>query len=476
MKGCNRRRHRALAAVLWALGLGAAGAGGAAAQEPTPVPANLTLADAIRIAMEGSTQIGIRQAQLSATRTARVASLFALGPDIQVQGVMQKGTRTDFDVAQTVPTSFDTIQATSGNEYLFTATDTTIVSDVDEESAFRQVEVSSSIRLFDGLANYYRIGAASNDVAADEYDALYTSTVVQTNVIEAYYNLLRAKMLLRVAQDAVGVAQEQLERTQALHELGSAARSDVLKSQVQLGQNRLTLVRARNGERLARTGLVHAMNLTQSTPFAIDTTLALIPDQEADFETEVEYAKANRLDVKALREAESAQGKRVVVARGPLMPSVDFSYTMSLSDQESQFRFGAQKNRNRSWAFFANWNVFDRYQVYANISQAKANRRIAEYNRRQIELDAVREIRDFVNQLQEARERHTVASENVERSREDLRLAQEKFRVGAGTILEVTTAESDLTTTRASEVEALVDFLISRARLNRATGRPLTEL
>jgi len=401
--------------------------------------------------MEGSTQIGIREAQLSASRTARTASWFALGPDIQVQSVMQKATRTDYDVDS-------------------------LGSDVDETSAFRQVEGSSAIRVFDGLANYYRIGAAGNDVRADEYSALYTSTLVQTNVIEAYYNLLRAQKLLRVAEDAVGVAQEQLERTQALHELGSAARSDVLKSQVQLGQNRLTLVRARNGERLARTGLVHAMNLVHSTPFAIDTTLALIPEQEVDFETEVEYAKSNRLDVKALREAESAQGKRVVVARGPLLPSLDFSYSVSLQDQESQFRFGAQKNRNRSWAFFANWNVFDRYQVYANISQAKANRRIAEYNRRQIELDAVREIRDFVNQLQEARERHIVASENVERSREDLRLAQEKFRVGAGTILEVTTAESDLTLTRASEVEALVDFLISRARLNRATGRPLTEL
>ncbi len=476
MKGCTWRRHRAAAAVFWALGLGGVGAGVAAAQEPTPVPANLSLADAIRIAMEGSTLIGIREAQLDASRTARLASLFALGPDIRVQGVMQKGTRTDFDVKEPVPTVLDTILATSGNEYYSVVDADTLVSDVDETSAFRQVEVSSAIRVFDGLANYYRAGAARNDVRSDEYDALYTSTVVQTNVIEAYYNLLRAQMLLRVAQDAVGVAQEQLERTQALHELGSAARSDVLKSQVQLGQNRLTLVRARNGERLARTGLIHAMNLTEATPFAIDTTLALIPDQEVDFTTEVEYAKANRLDVKALREAESAQGKRVVAARGPLMPSVDFSYTVSLEDQESQFRFGAQKNRNRSWAFFANWNIFDRYQVYANISQAKASRRIAEYNRRQTELDAVREIQDYVNQLQEARERYGVANENVERSREDLRLAQEKFRVGAGTILEVTTAESDLTTTRASEVEALVDFLISRARLSRATGRPLTEL
>ena len=120
-------------------------------------------------------------------------------------------------------------------------------------------------------------------------------------------------------------------------------------------------------------------------------------------------------DLMALRETESAEGKRVVMARGPLFPSVDFGYNLAYQDQESQFRFGAQKTRNRSWYFSANWNIFDRYQVYSSISRAKANRRIAEYNRRQAELDAVREIRDFINQIQEARERFDVARENVER-------------------------------------------------------------
>lgn len=497
MIGCIKCRRLAARASRVALGLGLLGAGGfsARAQTPAPppppppgqvgvepaVPAFLSLADAIGIAMQGSTQLGIRHAQLDASRQARMASYFALGPNLQAQGVIQKATRTDFDLTSTqfVPTNYESV-ITTDNDVLVFGTDeveqTIPIGDVDETSAFRQLQVSSSIRLFDGLANYYRIGAAHNDVRSDEFDAMYTSTVVQQGVIEAYYNLLRAQLLLDVAEDAVGVAQEQLERTQALYDLGSAARSDVLKSQVQLGQNRLLLVQARNGERLARTGLVYAMNLFRAPEFSIDTTLATIPQEEIDFQTEVDYARSHRLDVQSLRETESAQGKRVVMARGPLFPTLDFSYDLSYADQESQFRFGAQKTRSRAWALFANWNVFDRYQVYANISQAKASRRIAEYNRRQVELDAVREIRDYVNQLQEARERYAVARENVARSQEDLRLAQEKFRVGAGTILDVTTAESDLTSTRASEVQAIVDYRISRARLNRATGRPLGEL
>jgi outer membrane protein TolC len=245
---------------------------------------------------------------------------------------------------------------------------------------------------------------------------------------------------------------------------------------VDLGNQRLDMVKARNAVRQDHDGLVYAMNLFVATPFDIDTTLATIPKEEYDFLEMVDYATANRLDLKALRAVESASGSRVVAARGPLFPTLDLSYGYNRSKTSSQFRFGGAINQNYSWTVSSNWNVFDRYQTFANISSAKANRRIAEYNRQQVELDAVREIRGYLNQLAEAKESLEVASENVIRSLEDLRLATEKFRVGAGTILDRITAESDLTATKSQEVDAIVNYLIAKANLYRATGRPLAEL
>jgi outer membrane protein len=447
-----------------------------AGPQPAQVPALLRLSDAIRIALEGSTRIGVDQARLDVSRKARTNAWFSLGPDLSGSWLNQRATRTDLDVEQSVPKTFDGVVTVGGDTLTFATADSNFTADVTEKSDFRQFNLSSSVRLFDGLANYYRIAAARNDVRADELTKQFTTTDVQTNVIEAYYNLLRASLLLRVAQEGVQVATDQLQRTQALYELGSAARSDVLKSQVQLGQNRLVLVQARNGERQGHDLLVYAMNLLSATPFQIDTTLATIPVEEFDFQNELGFAREHRLDIQALRERERAEGKRVVVARGALLPFLDFQYNLTWSDNQSQFRFGAARTDNRSWTIRAGWDFWDRYQNYLNIGQAKANRRIAEYTRRQAELDAITEIRLYINNLQEARERSQVAHENADRSREDLRLAQEKFRVGAGTILDVTTAQQDLTTTQAAEVQAVVDYLIARAKLSRATGRPYTEM
>jgi outer membrane protein TolC len=300
--------------------------------------------------------------------------------------------------------------------------------------------------------------------------------VVQETVIDTYFNLLRAKLLLRVAEEGERVAREQLDRTRALYELGSAARADVLKSQVQLDNTRLTLVKAQQFVRQSQVDLEWAMNLESPTPFEIDTTLLALPMKTTTFEAERDYALVHRQNLLAYREGELGADRRVWVARGSLLPTVDFRYSLGYDKTSSAYRFGAATNSSRQWAVVANWNLWDRYLNYAQIGQAKANLRIANYERRQAELDAIREVRRLVNSMDEARERLDVSRQSVASAQEDLRLAQERFRVGAGTILDTITAESNLTSARANEVQARVDYLIARASLARATGRPLTEV
>ena len=420
------------------------------------VPQMLRLVDAIEIALKGSNQLGIQNAQLETARKDRLNAWFNLGPDLSISAVTAANTRKDYDVP-------------------VDSTGTTVI-DVTEESSFKQVEGSASIRLFDGLANYARVAASGHDVKSQSHTVEYTRQQVTETVIETYFNLLRAKLLLGVAQESEKVAADQLERTRALYELGSAARSDVLKQQVQHDNTRLELVKAEQLHKQAYVNLEWAMNLESRATFDIDTTVSRIEFKTTDYEREREYAALHRQNLLSFREAELAADRRVWVARGPLFPSLDFQYSFSLTRNESQFRFGSSDQSNRAWSLFASWNIWDRYQTYASVGRAKASSRIAEYERRQAELDAIREIRQLVDTMDEAKERLGVSRQTVASASEDLRLAQERFRVGAGTILDTVVAQSDLTRARANEVQAIVDYLIARARLARATGRPLAEV
>jgi outer membrane protein TolC len=53
---------------------------------------------------------------------------------------------------------------------------------------------------------------------------------------------------------------------------------------------------------------------------------------------------------------------------------------------------------------------------------------------------------------------------------EDLRLAQERYRVGAGTLLDIITAQVNVTNAKATLVNAKYDMMIARAQLKAAMG------
>ena len=67
-----------------------------------------------------------------------------------------------------------------------------------------------------------------------------------------------------------------------------------------------------------------------------------------------------------------------------------------------------------------------------------------------------------------------VTDETVTQAKENLRLAEERYRVGAGTVLETFQATASLTAAQAQLIEARVDYLVNRADLQRATGRKVT--
>ncbi|MDP6528107.1 MAG: TolC family protein, partial [Gemmatimonadota bacterium] len=69
-----------------------------------------------------------------------------------------------------------------------------------------------------------------------------------------------------------------------------------------------------------------------------------------------------------------------------------------------------------------------------------------------------------------ARESIGVAGSGVRSAEEDLRLAQERFKLGEGTILEVIDAQVNHTRARTSLVSATYDLRLAQAGLRRAMG------
>lgn len=451
-----------------------AGLGLAAVAEAATTQTVLTLRDCVRIALESSATLRIRdEEQLIAEQDVK-AAWGAFLPDLSISASYSKSNRTDFDLDEPI---YDLIQV----PYVDTAGDTlflpesavvdVVTGDVDVESTSKDVSGSANMTLFDGLANVNRLKSARVSREATAIDREYSRELVIQNVATAYYNLLRYVKLEEVAVETRDQAAAELERTETYFRLGSAAKSEVLQQRVRLEQTKYDLVVAQNLVEKSVADLVYAMNQPLAERVNIDTSPLMTEMALEPVDSLYAEALVHRLDLESSRLRAIAADHDASASTGALLPRLDVFGRYSRSNNESPYRFGSQTSE--SWVYGAqvSMDIFNRYQNWTSRSQARARARIAEYQLEQAELDAQLEVRQYHNAMRNAMEQHKVATETIEQAKEELRLAQERFRVGAGTQLDRITAEVNLASARADEVQAVCDYLIARVQLYRAVGR-----
>ncbi len=445
--------------------------------------APVTLDQCVRVATLSSNLLGRLEEDTRSAAVDRRAALGAFLPNLNLTGFWQRQERTDKDQLVfdrfSAPVVFEdasgnALPLTIGGQQAF-QTFTAPVPGRTEDSTILQTFSGQTLQtnwtVFSGFSRFSERNRANAALSASVATEEYQATVVREEVTNAFFDLVGAKQRVKVAIDAEELARQELERAQTYFELGISTRSDVLQAKVRHQQTKLDTVRERNGERNAFAALAHAMGLRQARHFEIQAEMDEVTHEIApDLEALLARATERRRDLAAARLSLEASRAAVTTARAGYWPSIEVFANTARNKAETPFRFGATENTSYTWGIQGQWNIFDRFQTKAQTRRAVANRRKAEYDLRQKQLDVELEIVQLRNNLVEAIESHEVSSVTVEQSQEDLRLATERFRVGAGTSLDVITAQVNLAQARRDLVDAQINILKLRNQLSRAVG------
>ncbi len=465
--------RRAVVATLLALCCGIGSVAPAVAQDADRTPL-LSLQDCVRMALESSTTLRVREAEVEIGGQNVREAWGAFLPNLALTGSYNKSDRTDFDITSPIYgqglAGFETVGGDSVYVPIEIITGSR-TADVNVKATSKNWGLAANLNLFDGLANVHRLKAAEARRDATLHGLQATRETVIERVAVSYYDLLRFLKLRDVAAETRDQADAELQRTETYFRLGSAAKSDVLQQRVRLEQTRFDLVVAENRVEQAVANLAHAMNQPLTQRLTVDPAplaTQLVGD-ESDLSADLPLDGRHDL-LSSAAEREAAQ-KQAAAARGAMLPRLDVYTRYTRSYDESPYRFGSQESQSWLWGAQVSWDIFSRFQISANNARTRAQARIAGYQYEQAELDAQLEVRQYRIAMREAVERHRVAEQRIVHAEEELRLAQERFRVGAGTQLERITAEVNLAGARADVVQAVCDYLIARTRLWRASGR-----
>ncbi len=332
--------------------------------------------------------------------------------------------------------------------------------------------ISSTVNLFDGGRRLNEVRRSRSDVGAAEANEVTQQFNVALQVKTQYYGILAARESEGAARAQLDQAQEQLKASIARTRAGVATLSDSLRSVVAVGNAQLALITAQNNIRVASAGLTRLVgSQTAVTALASDTLdLAMAPIDSTTLAGMIDEGPSVR---QAQAQLTSAQVS-VRSARTPYLPTIDLTYSRTGSGFDRYYGIGGQSLAyGDNFAIRLSYPLFNNYQREDALNKARINADVADASLRDAHLAAQQNFVTQLGALRTAQQRIALQQVSVTAATEDVRVQQQRYTLGASTLLDLLTSQSTLDAARSALIQARQDFRVARAQLEALVGREL---
>ena len=293
------------------------------------------------------------------------------------------------------------------------------------------------------------------------------------NVRTAYFGLQKAYALLDVSNSAVQLAQNNYDLAQVKLKLGQSTGIDLLRAQTNLQQARLNLMSAETGLLTASEAFKGQLGMTDEViikPVAIDTN-----PPTAAFASRTDYWQAvdtgnPSLQLARLTVKVAEIGKKV--AYGRMLPSLSFSISERYSDSMLPSASNPwSRNDGLSWGFNLSLPIINVPQILLGINSAKIALERARISLQSSEITIRQTATSAWLSYEQTARQVAYAAENLRLNQELYRQAQEQYRLGQLTQLDLFTVETGLIQARISYLSGLADVQSDLAQLYYLLGK-----
>lgn len=283
------------------------------------------------------------------------------------------------------------------------------------------------------------------------------------NVKQTYYGVLQSKRNRDVSMEAVKQFQQHLEQAKGFYEVGTKPKFDVTKAEVDQSNAKLNLIKAENALRLAIVNLNNAMGIPESPEYILEDNLSF-QKYNITFEDALAKAYKDRPDLQSIIAKKQASEETIELAKKGYYPLLTGSAAYNWSGEKFPLEHGWNVGASLSFPIFSGF--LTKYQV----EEANANLNVLRANEESLRQTVFLEVQQAYLNLKDAEERIPTAELTVKQAEENLEIANGRYAAGVGNPIEVTDAEVSLTTAKTAYIQALYDYKVARASLEKAMG------
>ena len=325
--------------------------------------------------------------------------------------------------------------------------------------------------LFDGLANTstYRSALYLKDAAEENFS--WARFQLEQDVKLAYSKVVAAKRLEDVADQNLKTLQNHLDQVKTMKSGGVSTNYDVLRVESQLSEAQTQLLDAQDAAQIAKDRLGQVLGL--NTPADSKETELEVPSADKVKNVQFNLNQNKRLDLQALQNQVYASDLLDSAANKFWVPKISLgaNYTMynNLSDGTSDWN---NYRSAYSIGVFATWDIFN-VNLFAK-SKEETYKAIADQKSlQQTNLAAPVDFSFWKKRYLYSATFYEAKRVDLDRAQETVRLAQAGFKAGVRTTTEVLDAELELFRARAGIVNAQMNCIEAKLKLESSLGEKL---
>ena len=326
---------------------------------------------------------------------------------------------------------------------------------------------------------YHTLRMNDAQMAAAVESARASRITLVAEVKKTFYNILLAEQSLAVLRESEATVQRTVDDTEVQYRNGLASEYDLLTAQVQLSNLRPTILQTENSIKLSKLQLKMYLSVPEDVELEVEGSLDAMRDEVLAGTDGLTIDLSENTELRSLELQEEVLYSSLRAANAGRLPTLAAFGTASYTgnDMEPFMGMGAGDDSRYFWTHPISVGLQLSVPIFSGLTKMNKSRELKnqiaqislqrDYARQQIDV----QVRAALNELLTARETMFAQEKTVEQARQAYRISDARYRAGAGTILELNSAQLSHTQAQLNFSQAIYDYLSAKAEYDRIAGR-----
>lgn len=292
------------------------------------------------------------------------------------------------------------------------------------------------------------------------------------NVASAYYDLLKAKKALEIANSNVERLTKHRDAANTRLRVGEITKTALLRAEAELSGAHSELIRAENGLKLSKATLARTVGITGD--YDVKETVGAIHElplpncMQHDLDCLKQAAFSERQELRSLEIDKKIADNTIKYTKGLYWPNITIQGVYSRREDRPEPVFA--DNENIYGVLSIDFPFFEGGLRMAEVRQAKARLRQAEYRLTDLMNSVAVEVESaYLNLLTESGVLDKTQAE-LEYARDNYNAVSKQFEFGLANSIDVMDANNLLVTSERQLANTRYDYQLAVLKLKRATG------